>query len=197
MFLREFINKINKFENHIQCSQCPTISLCLTASLQYPTKFLQKSNTHMCVYTSTKCGPYGLMAIGLFATKNFVLWTVLNVSLHSPTFRNWILGDSNAWMNLKLRNISVYTGVHSSAKNIQISNHIQYSECPTTPLCPSSSFQRLKKYTHTCTCAKWKFKLPSTPYITGASVIILQWWWSAHRLGRRQAVLFVNNMFVC
>ena len=46
VFLREFINKINKFENHIQCSQCPTISLCLTPSLQCPTKFLQKSNTH-------------------------------------------------------------------------------------------------------------------------------------------------------
>lgn len=90
VFLREFINKINKFENHIQCSQCPTILLCLTPSLQYPTKFLQKSNTHMCVYTSTKCGSYGLMAIGLFATNIFVLWTVLNVSLHNPTFRNWI-----------------------------------------------------------------------------------------------------------
>ena len=89
VFLREFINKINKFENHTQCSQCPTISLCLTPSSQCPTTFFQ-NQTHTCVYTSTKCGSYGLMAIGLFATNIFVLWTVLNVSLHNPTFRNWI-----------------------------------------------------------------------------------------------------------
>ena len=109
-----------------------------------PHNVLSKSNTYMCLHVHQMRFIW-FNGDWTFCNQHFRIVDSFECEFTQPDISQLDLRGSEC---ISSSGIFVYTGVHNSAKNIQIWNHIQYSQCPTTPLCPSSFFQRLKKYTH-------------------------------------------------
>ena len=96
--------------------QCHITPLYLASSLQCPTKFFQKSNTYVCIYTLTKCsrfGSYGLMEFGTFSNQQLRIMDIFELAYTTRLFATvfkWHI------VHLKPRIFSVYKKVNNFVK---------------------------------------------------------------------------------